>query len=521
MVTPFGLVAACEVKNVEPGTSTLWASIKVEPRGKALEAERAPLAVALVIDTSGSMQGEPIEHVLKSCEIVADLLSERDQLAVVTFSTIAGVRCGLTTTDTAGRAQLRASLAGVRADGSTNMHGGIEVAAGVLMTAPAGLRRVMVVLSDGQPNIGLQSATDLAAYVRGLKLAVSTLGFGLHHDENVLDAIATAGSGRYAYVPDPVIARVDLARAALAHGGIVADQLELRLAPAEGVELVQLLPAGQLRHGKHGISTSIGDVFIDEGRALAVELRLDLRAGARGRLVEIVVEGRATDGTTHRATATLDVDIRTGPRVVDRDAQREIILVQADAARSQARAQADRGALPAAASILRLLIARIDGLEGFVNNDGSMLAELREQLVDEAANYERKSTDAERMHQRKQSMVYKSASPTYERQAQHMRPAIAALLTGIGGPVAGKKFMLFVDNTIGRSSGCEIPIDSSGVSRRHCRLLFVHDAWMLQDLGSTSGCVLNGKQVTSQQLADGDLLELGEAVFRFQITPMP
>jgi len=192
MVTPFGLVAACESKTVEPGTSTLWASIKVEPRGKALETERAPLAVTLVIDTSGSMQGEPLEHVLKSCEIVADLLNERDQLAVVTFSFTAGVRCGLTTMDPTGRERLRTSLHGVRADGSTNMHAGIEVAAGVLMTAPTGLRRVMVVLSDGQPNVGFQSPGDLAAYVRGLKLAVSTLGFGLHHDENVLDAVATA-----------------------------------------------------------------------------------------------------------------------------------------------------------------------------------------------------------------------------------------------------------------------------------------------------------------------------------------
>lgn len=518
MVTPFGLVAACEVKNVEPGAGTLWASIRVEPRGKALEAERAPLAVVLVIDTSGSMQGEPIEHVVKSCEIVSELLSERDQLAVVTFSSTAGVRCGLTTTDLAGRAQIRSSLAGVRADGSTNMHGGIEVAAGVLMTAPAGLRRVMVVLSDGQPNIGFQSASDLAAYVRGLKLAVSTLGFGLHHDENVLDAIATAGSGRYAYVPDPVTARVDLARAALAHGGIVADQLELRLAPADGVEVVQVLPASQLRHGKHGISTSIGDVFIDEGRSLAVELRLDLRPGASGKLMEIVVEGRAADGTSHRATATLDVDIRGGARVIDRDAQREIILVQADAARTQARAQADRGAHPAAAVILRQLVARIDALEGFVANDGSLLAELREQLVDEAASYERKSTDVERMHQRKQSMAYKSASPAYERQAQHVRPTIAAMLAGIGGPVAGKQFVLFAENSIGRSPGNEIPVASGNLSRRHARLMCVHNGWMLQDLGSTNGSVVNGNHVTSHHLKDGDLLELGDAVFRFQLT---
>ena len=78
-------------------------------------------------------------------------------------------------------------------------------------------------------------------------IGVSSLGFGAHHDENVLAAIAAAGSGRYAYIPDPVLARVELARAALAHGGIVAEQLELELRPAAGVELVQLLPKAQLR----------------------------------------------------------------------------------------------------------------------------------------------------------------------------------------------------------------------------------------------------------------------------------
>ena len=514
MGTPFGVNAACEAKNVESGTSTLWASIKVEPRGTALEKERAPLAVALVIDTSGSMQGDPIHHVLRSCELLAQLLGEKDQLAIVTFATNAGVRCGLTTVSDAGRAQIARAIAGVRADGNTNMHGGIEVAAGVLMTAPAGLRRVMVVMSDGQPNVGLSSATDLANYVRGLGLAVSTLGFGLHHDENVLDAIATAGSGRYAYIPDPVTARVDLARAALAHGGIVADKLELRLAPADGVELVKLLPTTPLRHGKHGIATSIGDVFIDEGRSIALELKLDLRAGAKGRLIYISVEGRSPDGTLHTVTSSLDVDIRTGPRVIDKDAQREIILVQADDARAQARAQGDRGALPAAAAILRQLAARIDAVEGFVRNDGSVLADLREQLEDEAANYESKSSNVERQHQRKASMMYKSASPTYARAAP-IRPPLPAQLAGIGGPIAGQNFVLFGENIIGRGANVEISVGSGSLSRHHARVVFVNNAYVLQDLGSTNGSKVNGARIHSQELAEGDLVELGDAVFRF------
>lgn len=515
------MLARCEHKNVEPSTgaaptSRLWASIKIDPLGGALERERAPLAVALVADVSGSMQGPPIEHVVRSCEILIDLLGERDQLAIVTFASDAEVRCGLTQVDAAGKTQLRRTITGLAAGGNTNLHGGLGVAAGVLLTAPAGLRRAMVVMSDGQPNVGLASASDLAGYVTGLKLAVSSLGFGLSHDENVLNAIATAGSGRYAYIPDPALARVDLARAALAHGGIVADQLELRLQPADGVELLQVMPARPLRVGSHGVATAIGDVFVDEGRMIALELQLALGPRATGRLAAISVSGRAPDGTVHTTTASLDVDIRTGERIVDRDAQRDIALVQADAARVEARAQADRGALPAAAEILRQAAARIDAIEGFARNDGSLLAELREQLADEIASYLRKSTEQERGHQRKGSMAYTSASPSYT-QRQRQRPPIPAQLVGILGPVAGKRYELFADTAIGRSSSADVYVASEQLSRMHIRLVCLDDGWMLQDSGSTNGTFVNGVRVESCQLKDNDRIRVGNAEFRFNL----
>jgi hypothetical protein len=55
----------------------------------------------------------------------------------------------------------------------------------------------MVVLSDGQPNRGLVTTADLATFTASLRpIGVSSLGFGAHHDEQVLAAIATAGSGQ-------------------------------------------------------------------------------------------------------------------------------------------------------------------------------------------------------------------------------------------------------------------------------------------------------------------------------------
>jgi Ca-activated chloride channel family protein len=516
MGSPFAVTARCEHKNVESGPAKLWASIKIDARGGGLEQQRAPLAVALAIDVSGSMGGAAIAHVLKSCEIVADLLGENDRLSIVTFATQAGVRCGLTAVDATGRAAIKATLAGIVADGNTNIHGGLEVAAGVLMTAPPGLRRAIVLMSDGQPNVSLSTAAGLAGFVRNLGIAVSTLGFGHAHDENVLDAIAVAGSGRYAYVPDPALARVDLARAALAHGGIVADHLELKLTPAAGVELIQILPTTPLRVGGGGVTTPVGDVFVDEGRIVALELQLQLQPSARGQLAEVLVTGNAPDGTPYSVRAMLDVDVRTGPRIVDRDAQRDVALVRGDAARGKARENADRGALGSAALIAREAIAMIDATEGFVRYDGSLLAELREQLEDEAASYERVSTNQERGHQRRTAVSFKTASPTYTREAKAV-PPIPARLVGLGGPATGQIYYLSYETIIGRGGHSDIAIRSGMLSRSHTRFVFVDDHYVVHDLGSTNGTLVNGQRVATARLVTGDVVHIGDVVVRFEI----
>jgi pSer/pThr/pTyr-binding forkhead associated (FHA) protein len=68
---------------------------------------------------------------------------------------------------------------------------------------------------------------------------------------------------------------------------------------------------------------------------------------------------------------------------------------------------------------------------------------------------------------------------------------------------------------IGRASDAEISIRSNTVSRRHACLRVGRDVVILEDLGSTNGCYVNGKRVKRQLLKDGDRLEVGEMKFRF------
>jgi pilus assembly protein CpaF len=67
---------------------------------------------------------------------------------------------------------------------------------------------------------------------------------------------------------------------------------------------------------------------------------------------------------------------------------------------------------------------------------------------------------------------------------------------------------------IGRNSSCDIRIDDLSVSRQHARLVFRDGAWVLQDLQSTNGTLVNGTRVGRCRLRPGDRLVLGQQVLQ-------
>jgi len=75
-------------------------------------------------------------------------------------------------------------------------------------------------------------------------------------------------------------------------------------------------------------------------------------------------------------------------------------------------------------------------------------------------------------------------------------------------PLAGERAVL------GRAADCDLVVADARVSRRHAELRREGNCFLLADLGSTNGTLLNGQRLTQAlPLRDGDVIELGSARF--------
>lgn len=98
-----------------------------------------------------------------------------------------------------------------------------------------------------------------------------------------------------------------------------------------------------------------------------------------------------------------------------------------------------------------------------------------------------------------------------------------ARLEFISGPLRGKAFSCSGVSAIhiGRDPGCDLVIpEVGGVSRKHCRLWCENGVWILQDLNSSYGTMVNGNRINTAiayPLNRGDRVSLGGESVTFVI----
>lgn len=152
-----------------------------------LARDRAPMAVALVMDCSGSMYGRNIEEARKAAlSFVERTLGPNRTIGVVAFP--GGVQCPLSNDPR----RLRDAVASLTPIGGTPMAEGLA-AARDLMKSRAWVQRVFVLLTDGHPDDPDAAAAEVHR-IRSQGGRVVTIGVGQQVRQDFLRTLASRPS---------------------------------------------------------------------------------------------------------------------------------------------------------------------------------------------------------------------------------------------------------------------------------------------------------------------------------------
>jgi Ca-activated chloride channel family protein len=265
---------------------------------------RAPLNLAVVVDRSGSMEGEKLNSVKQALSRLIDQLDERDRLAIVLFDDRVDLLWeSAPVTD---REAVRARLSDIWARGSTDMAAGLRAgfAQVDLNGGRAGVADRVMVFTDAMTNTGdtdtetfVSLASDYAT--RGVGLTVFGVGIDLNQD--LVLAISKLRGGNYYYLKDAArIAGVfdedfDYLVTPLAY------DLRFRLEPKPGFRIAQVYGYSSWPAGSGAVEIEVATVFLSRKHgAMVARLETDGSSWPLGKppLAELSLSYQSRDGET-------------------------------------------------------------------------------------------------------------------------------------------------------------------------------------------------------------------------------
>ena len=318
---------------------------------------RPDLNLSLVIDRSGSMEGEKMIRAREAAMFCVEQMLSTDRLSVVTFDD--RIEVLFPSEPVANKQAMKDLISRVTARGSTALHeawvrGGLTVSEHMI---DQGINRV-VLITDGLANVGVTNADEIVTQTLGLfqrGVSTSTIGIGADFNEDLLMPMAQAGGGNAWHVVEPDdmqhIFQIELE-------GLIAQfahTVSLSLIPADGVRVVDALNDFELTDtGRYRLPNLQAGSPLD----IVVQLRVGAEdAGKQLRLLDLRLGFTPQDAKNAEVLKqAFTVDFATLAEVESTPANYEVIkavqLLMNARARNEAMKRMDRGDFAGAQVIL-------------------------------------------------------------------------------------------------------------------------------------------------------------------------
>ena len=280
-----GTVSLTQGAVLEQGMRSVFAELQLAADERTGEVVRRPVALAVVLDVSGSMSGEKIDEARRAVGRLIARMDPNDQIGLVIYNDGAQLVQPMARVGSV-RTALLSRVHTIHAGGGTNIPQGLRLGNSILASASQELMRRVVLVSDGLDHSGLP-LDQITGEVRGRAnggATLSALGVGTDYDERFLTNVADAGRGNYEF---------------LARGGELSAFLTRELDQAASTMILGLaadfeIPVGwrvarvygaESEHptglsGRHAVLVPVGSMYSGEQRRVLVAF--DVPAGAAG-----------------------------------------------------------------------------------------------------------------------------------------------------------------------------------------------------------------------------------------------
>lgn len=228
--SPFGVTTELAPTPWNPHTRLLRIGIKASDRAVA---QLAPANLVFLVDVSGSMdRREGLPLVKSTLKLLVDQLRDQDRVSLVVYA--GESRVVLEPTSGRDKAKIRNAIDQLTAGGSTAGASGIQMAYQMARQGfiDKGINRILLA-TDGDFNVGIsdfESLKAMAVEKRKSGVSLTTLGFGVdNYNEHLMEQLADAGDGNYAYIDNLREARKVLVDQLSSTLAVVAKDVKLQV----------------------------------------------------------------------------------------------------------------------------------------------------------------------------------------------------------------------------------------------------------------------------------------------------
>ena len=259
------------------------AHLLITLEGQKFQGDRKPLSLAAVIDVSGSMGGEKIDHAKRSLRKLVEHMTDQDTLAILAFSTDVFTVLEPERMTQEAKDRALAEIQNLHVIDSTNLSGATLEGYGAIRKAvekklKGSIERVFL-FTDGQPTAGDTSFSGLVEIAKSRKpegCGLTCFGYGHDYNKELMTAMTKAGGGNEYQITTP-----DQAPAAFGReiGGLlscVAQAVKVTVKTKTDVKIKEVLNDFDVKGNDEETEAmiSVDDVYGQERRKLLLRLEL-------------------------------------------------------------------------------------------------------------------------------------------------------------------------------------------------------------------------------------------------------